>query len=718
MADTLLLDSKVDAVRGVTAARAKVLEKLKVRTVRDLLTHFPRRYLDLSRICTIAEAPIGETCTISGQIHDVKLKRPRPRMPIVEVSLRDATGIMIVSFFHMPWLERRLKPGARLAVSGKLAFDYGFKRMTNPYFEELGDEDVEGKLLAVHPATEKLPAGVVRRLVFAALDQTRGMFDPLPASIRMRRRLISRGAALETIHRPLDVQEAAEARRRLVYDELLLLQLFLMQQGDERSRHAGACAHTVDGPAVQALRGALPFQLTEDQLHAVDDLFTVMASERVADHMVLGDVGTGKTMVAAFGVAAAKDSGGQALIMAPTEILAEQHARTLGELFDAAGIRHALLTGSVPERERASTLEAFAEGDVDVLIGTHALIEDDVRPRRLTLAVIDEQQRFGVDQRSRLLEKGDVPDALYMTATPIPRSLALTLFGNLTHSYLKQKPRKGAARVTHALDKSARGVAYDAARAAVARGERVYVVCPLVGNPAHASSSADEKAVREDEEAYHPQVAIEDEGDFNLADPASATKEASRLARTVFADAQVGLLHGGLPADEKRRVMDDFAAGRVQVLVTTTVIEVGVDVPEATVMIVEDADRFGLSQLHQLRGRVGRGGLDAEVFLISSSKLPNAVKRLEALVDSDDGFEIASYDLSLRREGDILGNKQAGVSSLKLVNIALDSEEIEQAHADARRILDADPQLVLPEHAALARELRQAFSEELQVSGG
>ncbi len=718
MADTLLLDSKVDAVRGVTAARAKVLEKLKVRTVRDLLTHFPRRYLDLSRICTIAKAPIGETCTISGQIHDVKLKRPRPRMPIVEVSLRDATGIMIVSFFHMPWLERRLKPGARLAVSGKLAFDYGFKRMTNPYFEELGDENVEGKLLAVHPATEKLPAGVVRRLVFAALDQTRGMFDPVPASLRVRRRLISRGAALETIHRPLDAQEAAEARRRLVYDELLLLQLFLMQQGDERSRHAGACAHTVDGPAVQALRGALPFQLTEDQLHAVDDLFTVMASERVADHMVLGDVGTGKTMVAAFGVAAAKDSGGQALIMAPTEILAEQHARTLGALFDAAGIRHALLTGSVPERERASILEAFAEGDVDVLIGTHALIEDDVRPRRLTLAVIDEQQRFGVDQRSRLLEKGDAPDALYMTATPIPRSLALTLFGNLTHSYLKQKPRAGAARVTCALDKSARGVAYDAARAAVARGERVYVVCPLVGSPAHAAGGVDEKAVREDEEAYHPQVAIEDEADFDQADPASATKEASRLARTVFADAQVGLLHGGLPADEKRRVMDDFAAGRVQVLVTTTVIEVGVDVPEATVMIVEDADRFGLSQLHQLRGRVGRGGLDAEVFLISSSKLPNAVKRLEALVDSDDGFEIASYDLSLRREGDILGNKQAGVSSLKLVNIALDSEEIEQAHADARRILDADPELVLPEHAALARELRQAFSEELQVSGG
>lgn len=715
MSATLLLDSPVTAVKGVTSARAKILEKLKVRTVKDLITHFPRRYIDLSHICTISQAQIGTSCTIACEVHEVKLKLPRPRLPIVEVTLTDATGVMMASFFHMRWLAKRLKPGMRLAVSGKVTFDYGFKRMTNPYFEELAEGGVEGRMLAIHPATEKLQAGQVRRLIHEALIQTRGLLDPLPARLRIDRHLMSRDAALHAIHEPRDAQEASCARRRLVYEELLLLQLFLMMQGSKRSKLAGACAHGTDGACVCALRNALPFSLTDDQSRAVSELFCAMATDEAADHMVLGDVGTGKTIVAAFGAAAAKDSGGQTLIMAPTEILAEQHARTLGPLFEAAGATHALLTGSTSDEERGRILDGLASGRIDVLIGTHALIEEDVIPKRMTLAVIDEQQRFGVDQRSKLLAKGQAPDALYMTATPIPRSLALTLFGNLTHSYLKQKPTGGAQRDTVALDRSARGVAYDAARAAVSRGEQVYVVCPLVGERA---SDGRETRVRDDAEPYHPEVSIECEDDFSLADPASATKEADRLARTVFLDSEVGLLHGGMSAEDKRRVMERFSAGEVQVLVTTTVIEVGVDVPKATVMIVEDADRFGLSQLHQLRGRVGRGGLDAQVFLISSSKQPNAVKRLEALVGSDDGFEIAAFDLSLRREGDILGNRQAGASSLKLVNIASDADVIEQAHEDARAMLDADPHLAQPEHAALAREVRMAFSDEMQVSGG
>ncbi len=716
VADTLLLDSSVTAVKGVTAARAKVLEKFHIRTVKDLLAHFPRRYIDLSHICTIADAQIGTTCTIAAEVHEVKLKRPRPRLPIVEVTLIDDTGVLVVSFFHMPWLARRLKPGMRLAVSGKIGFALGFKKLSNPYFEQLAEGDVEGRLLAVHPATEKLQAGHIRRLVFAALDQTRGMLDPVPAHLRARRHLISRGAAFDSIHRSHTTLEVAAARTRLVYDELLLLQLFLMRKGRERARLAGARAHTTDGASVRALTEALPFTLTDDQRGAVRDLFDQMRQDVAADHMVLGDVGSGKTIVAAFGVAAAKDSGGQAMVMAPTEILAEQHDATLGTLFDASGIRHALLTGSTLPPDRARILEAFAQGELDVLIGTHALIEDDVIPCDLTFAVIDEQQRFGVDQRARLLAKGRAPDALYMTATPIPRSLALTLFGSLSHSYIRQKPHATSKRETFAFDKSKRGVAYDAARAALARGEQVYVVCPLVGDP--PATREDDGRVHEDDEPYHPDVQIETEDDLDRADAASATKEAKRLARTVFLDNEVGLLHGRMPAEEKRRAMEDFAAGRTQVLVTTTVVEVGVDVPKATVMIVEDADRFGLSQLHQLRGRVGRSDLDAQVYLISSSKLPPAVKRLEALVESDDGFKIAEYDLSLRREGDILGNKQAGTSSLKLVNIMTDADIIEWSHEDAGAILRADPDLSSPAHAALAREVRMTFSEQMQVSGG
>ncbi len=715
IADTLLLDSKVSAIKGVTPARMKALEKLKVRTVGDLLTHFPRRYLDLSRICTIADAPLGVPCTIDCRIHEAKLKRPRPKLPIVEVTVQDDTGTMIISFFHMPWLEKRLKPGMRLAVSGKVSFDYGFKRMTNPYFEELADKPVEGRLMAIHPATEKLQAGHLRRLIGQALYQTRGMLDPLPVALRQKRRLVSRGAAFQGIHFPHSQDEAASARRRLVFDEVLLLQLFLMIQGQKRSELAGARAHLTCGPATRALIAALPFSLTDDQRRAIADLHEAMSAEVVADHMVLGDVGTGKTIVAAFGVAAAKDSGGQALIMAPTEILAQQHLKTLKPLFDAAQIRCALLTGSTSLQERALILEGLEQGSLDVVIGTHALIEDDVIVRDMTFAVIDEQQRFGVDQRAKLLAKGIAPDALYMTATPIPRSLALTLFGNLTHSYIRQRPHGKAQRKTIAYDRTDRGKAYDAARLALARGEQVYVVCPLVGD--RSARKAKQDAADEDER-YHPDVTIESEEDYDLSDVASATKEAARLARTVFADHQVGLLHGALSAEEKERVMEDFASGVTDVLVTTTVIEVGVDVPNATVMIVEDADRFGLSQLHQLRGRVGRGGKDSQVFLISSSKMPNAVRRLEALVKSDDGFEIAGYDLSLRREGDILGNKQAGASSLKLVNIVLDADIIEEAHEDARAMLDADPHLEQPCHAALAREMRMTFSDEIQVSGG
>ncbi len=715
ISDTLLLDAQASAIKGVTAARSALLEKLGVRTVRDLLTHYPRRHLDLTDVRTIADAKIGQVQTIYATIYEVKLKRPRPRMPIVEVTLTDGTGTMMVSFFHMPWLAKRLKPEMLLAVSGKVAFDYGFKRMTNPFFEEADGISAEGRILSIHPACEKLPAGQIRRLVFNALDQTRGMVDPLPASLRARRGLISRGAAFDGMHRPHAMAEVKQARTRLVYEELLLLQLFLMRQGTERSRSGGAVAHVVDGPALRALRGALPFSLTDDQEKAAGELLSQMAKETAADHMILGDVGTGKTIVAAIGAAAAADTGGQTMLMAPTEILAQQHERTLGALFDHAGITHGLLTGSTSSQDRARLLEAFAKGQLDVLIGTHALIEDDVAPHRLTFAIIDEQQRFGVDQRARLLAKAPAPDALYMTATPIPRSLALTLFGNLTHSYLRQKPNAGSVRTTRALPYGKRGHAYDAAKEALGRGEQVYVVCPLIGQAKPAPS---EEKLGEQDEAYHPDVLIEDAQDMEAVSAASASKEAKRLSQTVFIDYEVGLLHGGLSSQEKEQVMADFKAGRIQVLVTTTVVEVGVDVPNATVMIVENADRFGLSQLHQLRGRVGRGSKDAQVLLISSTKEPRALARLEALVESDDGFRIAAYDLSLRREGDILGNRQSGTSSLKLVNVIEDADLIEAAHEDARAILDADPDLSLPEHAALAREVRQIFKEESQVSGG
>ncbi len=717
---TLAADESVVSIPSVSTARARALGKLGIRTVRDVLTHFPRRYLDLTNICTIVYAQSGQMCTISGSIHEVKLKRPRYNLPIVEVTLVDNTGTLIISIFHQPWLKDKLQPGQLVTVAGKVDFNYGFKRMTNPFLEITETAPTEGAILPIHRATEKLSTAALRSIVARALVLTGGMYDPLPVALRKKRDLTSRFSALSAIHFPKEMADVAIARKRLVYEEVLLLQLHLISEGNKRALGASATKHTTTGPALAALEKSLPFTLTADQVRAKDEILHSLASDTVSNHMLLGDVGTGKTIVAAFAFAAAADSSGQALLMAPTEVLAQQHAKVLGALFDTCGIRWALLTGSTKAQERTRIIRDLSTGTLDVLIGTHALLEDDVQPQNLVLAVIDEQQRFGVDQRAKILSKGPAPDALYLTATPIPRSLALALFGNLELSYMKEKPFEQASRKTIVVSKDRRGKAYDAASAAVARGEQVFVVCPFIGVDAKTrDEAAKNKKTSEDEnEAYHPSVTIEDAGDFTEGNVAAAATEAKFLQESIFPDYRVGLLHGSLSPDEKARVMEAFHAGEIDVLVTTTVIEVGIDVPNATVMIIEDADRFGLSQLHQLRGRVGRGTLDAHVFLVSSSKTEGALKRLSALEKSNDGFEIAQYDLSLRREGDILGNRQSGASALKLVNIMRDAALIEQAHEDAKQILEEDPELASFDHLALAREVRLLFKDEKPLLGG
>ncbi len=722
LAATIALDEPVGRVRLVSPARAKALEGLGIRTVRDLVTHYPRRYVDLSRKETVASAVIGEQCTIEGSVHEIKLKKPKPRLSLVEIALVDPSGVLMVTAFRQPWLMDQVKPGMRIAVAGRLEFNYGFKRMTNPYLEVLdGREGAEGMIIPVHPACEKVSPAWMRRLVGNALSAAMGLYDPLPLELRVRYRLMSRGAALSSIHFPQAIEEVAEARRRLVYEEVLLLELMLMREERERTGGCEPAVHVVDGPRLRALAEALPFELTDEQAAARDDILAQLAAPRTANHMLLGDVGTGKTAVAAFALAAASDTGSQALLMAPTEVLARQHGASLGPLFDAAGITWEVLTGSTPAAAREAVLGRVADGAVDVLIGTHALLEDDVAPRRLSLVVVDEQQRFGVEQRAKLLAKGDAPDALYLTATPIPRTLALALYGNLTLSYIRRRPHDAARRTTRVHQKSDRGRAYDAARAALARGEQVYVVCPLIGQDgekrdAKASASRRREA---DEEAYeYAAISIEDEADLDGDDVAAARQEAEYLQAGVFADWRVELLHGRMAAADKQAVMRRFRDGESQVLVATTVIEVGVDVPDATVMIVEDADRFGLAQLHQLRGRVGRGDKPAQVHLVSASKSDAALTRLAAMERTDDGFELAEFDLSLRREGDILGNRQHGASALKLVNVVRDGAVIEAAHADAAAMLDEDPALELPAHRALAREVRRMFPDDRTVKGG
>lgn len=742
LSSTLALDAPVTGVKAVSDARARALSDLGIKTVRDLVTHFPRRYIDMSNVCTIAQAPADGACTVIAEVYEVKLKRPRPRMNITEITFTDETDTMIVSCFHQPWLARQLKRGDRFAVSGKMTFNYGFKRMTNPFMERIdGAGDVShGMIVPVHPASAKVSTAWMRRLIRNALDSIAGVDDPIPVRLRTKYRLYSRGVALENIHFPKQSDESVQARRRLTYEELLYLELHLMERNVFGDEHAHFVAHVTDGAHVRAVEKNLPFSLTDDQRRAKDELLAAMASKHRAHHMLLGDVGTGKTAVALFGLAAVADTHTHALMMAPTEVLANQYAQKMGPLLDKSHVRWELLTGSTDADDRARIVQRLASGDIDVLFGTHALLEKDVKPAACSLVVIDEQQRFGVGQREALFAKGPSADRLSMTATPIPRSLALALYGDMTLSYLHERPAGHAGTETKVYSRTRRGEAFDLVREELEAGHQAYVVCPLVSDvrhtssqedgpdadgkrsKSHASKSSSKKrpaqtsldADMQDEYAYSD-ISIEDMSDFSALDAneerASATFEAQRL-RQAFPYAKVGLLHGRMSAEGKAQVMDDFRAHRIDILVSTTVIEVGVDVPNATVMIVEDADRFGLAQLHQLRGRVGRGQAKGHVCLISGSKAPTAISRLQAMERTEDGFELAEYDLSLRREGDILGNRQHGASTLKLVNVVRDKKIIEAAHADAEELLAKDLYLQQPDHLALRREVRLRFPVE------
>lgn len=716
---SLSLDDDVTSVKLVSPARAKALAGLGVHTVRDMLNHFPRRYIDLSATQTIAGASIGNAYTIYAQVHAIKLKRPNPRMVLTEITLVDGTGTLIVTAFRQPWLAEQIHKGDNVAVAGTLEFDYGFKRMTNPFIEKIEEEGagIGGRVIPVHPACEKISAAWMRRIIENALDHARGIYDPIPLDLRLKYNMMSRQCALACIHFPASMEEAAQARKRLAYEELLLLQIRLMVDEQLRWKGRRPVQHVVNGAKLTKLEQTIPFVLTEDQAKAKAEVLHALNEDACASHLVLGDVGTGKTLVAAFALTCVSDTGTQALFMAPTEVLAMQHYRTLSALFESIGVTCELLTGSTDSKEREGIIARAAAGTTDVLIGTHALLEPDVQLKNCSLVVIDEQQRFGVKQRQTLLEKGTAPDSVFLTATPIPRTLALAIYGNLTLSYLTQKPNNAATRTTKLLRKDEQGVAFDAARAAVQRGEQVYVVCPLIGVAA-PERNAKAKTADEEQEDGFPRISIETEADFECDNLAAATKEAQYLQTNVFPDYRVELMHGSLSSDEKAAAMARFKANESQVLVSTTVIEVGVDIPNATVMIIEDADRFGLSQLHQLRGRVGRGEKDAEVFLVSASKQDSALERLSALEKTDDGFQLATYDLSLRREGDILGNRQHGASSLKLVNIARDGALIEAAHHDAREIIQQDPELRSLRYSALAREVRLALPINATVQGG
>ncbi len=652
----------------------------------------------------IGYCEVGADATVVGRVDKVELKRPKPRLQLVEVAVIDDTGVLFATFFRQPWIAEQLHPGDLVALSGKVTFSYGFKRMTPTFHEVLGAGEAASyaRILPVYPVGEGISVPWMRRIVSAALCDVGDVCDVVPASIVADRSLMSLGRALREVHFPTSLYAAEEARRRLAYDELLLLQLMLHAR--QRIELAGAVPveHVTDGTHLHSLVEALPFTLSEEQRVALDEVLADMAAPQVMNRLLLGDVGTGKTVVAAAAIAAVADTGTQAAMMAPTSVLARQYAEGVGPLLDAADVPWSLLTGATPAAERNEALRMLAAGELCCLFGTTALLTEDVEFKHLSLVVIDEQHRFGVNQRVSLRQKGAGADLLSMSATPIPRTLALSLYGDMACSRIRHRPVAGAGVVTKVLAPENSDLAYGAIRDAVAAGHQAYVICPLVDERDDGSDLDD----------------VPERSQAQVRRLHAATSTLEELSHGPLRGLRLDLLTGRMSADDKDAAMTRFRSRETDVLVATTVVEVGVDVPNATVMLVFDADRFGLATLHQLRGRVGRGR-DAGLVYLSCAAGPRspARKRLSALEATSDGFELAELDLSLRREGEVLGYRQHGGVVLKVCDLSSDKALVEAAHADANALAQTDPELREPLHAALALECRQryrAYFEEVE----
>jgi ATP-dependent DNA helicase RecG len=626
---------------------ARRLARLGLETVGDLLWQRPRRYeepVPTRRICDLFG---DEEAVLEGVVRSVSSRR-RGRLRILTARIADGTGEIKATWFNQPWLEKRLQPGIPLRVRGR-ANRFGFAVASY----DLDDESETADFAPVYPATEDLSQKKLRELRAQALELARDTGEPLPAALRAREHLPIRADALSALHRPRDLDEAERGRARLAFEELVVLQLALARAAAARE---SAVAEPLGppGPLLADFRSALPFTLTPDQDRAIAEIDADLARPLPMQRLLQGDVGAGKTVVALYALLRAVESGRQAALMAPTETLAEQHFLTIDELCAQLGVRVSLLTSSVRAREHAAVRQLIASGDAQLVVGTHALIQEEVDFRDLAVVVVDEQHRFGVGQRSALAE-GRSPHVLHMTATPIPRTLALTVFGDLDVSELSVLPANRRPVITRWIPEERASEAYKRLTRLLKEGRQAYVVCPLIEQSETSRARA-------------------------------AEHEAERLRRHELREFTVGCLHGKLRPAERRELMARFKAGELHVLVATTVIEVGVDVPNATVMIVQEADRFGLAQLHQLRGRVGRGAEQSYCLLVSRPReelTESAVERLDAMVATTDGFELAERDLEIRGEGQLLGARQSGFSDFRFVRLRRDRKLLERARAAA-----------------------------------
>jgi ATP-dependent DNA helicase RecG len=683
-------EAALTALPGVGRATADRAATMGLRRVGDLLEHLPVRYLAYDEARRLRDVAVGEEATVRVRLDRIAVRPTRRRrLRIVEARISDPTGAAIAMWFNQDYLARTLEPGAELLLRGRL------EPGTPPRFvvrahEVVGGAGSEGLhtegLVPVYPASEALSAKRLRELVDLARPLARAAVEALPAWMRSRLALPGVADALTAVHFPRTLSEARAGRRRLVVEELVVLQLGLgaVRRAETLTRRA----RPLERPSASAgrLLEALPFALTAEQRRVAGEIARDLARPSPMRRLLQGEVGSGKTVVAALAICQAVDAGAQAALLVPTETLAEQHLVTLDALLEPAGIQPVLVTGRVPAAERERRRLALRTGTAPVAVGTQALLSERGAFAELGLVVVDEQHRFGVDQRQALADRtgdqgaGDAAHLLYMTATPIPRTLALTAYGDLRVSTIRGRPPGREPVATRWVREAEREQAYEEVQRELRAGRQGYVICALV-----------------------------EEGED--AEARAATAEAERLASGPFAGFAVGLAHGAQRPDEKRAAMAAFARGETALLVATTVVEVGIDVPNATVIVIEDADRFGLAQLHQLRGRVGRGGHPGRCLLFAEPATDEGVRRLEALIQTDDGFRLAELDLEIRGEGSIMGVRQAGPTDLRHARLTRDRRELAEARQIARRTLRDDPRLERPEHALLRRAVRERFAD-------
>ena len=674
---TLTPDTPVRYLKGVGPKTAERFEKLGILTLSDLLCHYPRRYLDFSKPYSIAEAPSDTECVVKAEVFAKPGGRILPGGRRMErITAGDDVSSLEVTWFNNPYAVQKLELGQEYYFQGIVTGGMLRRQMVNPQVRT--DAQVASSPFeAVYPQTEGLTSSAIAKCVRQLLPHVELLPDPLPPGMLKKYRLLPKADAVRAIHCPASEEEAFAARRRLIYEELLVLQLGIGRMKNHGAASTGAPMQKADA---SPFWDALPFSPTGAQRRAVEEILTDMAGETSMNRLLQGDVGSGKTLVAAAAIWACIRAGYQAALLAPTEILASQHAENLNRLLAPFGMRVALLTGGMKAAPRRTTLAAIRDDEADLIVGTHAILSEGVDFARLGLAVVDEQHRFGVRQRGLLAEKAANPHLLVMSATPIPRTLGLLMYGDLDISILDELPPGRKPVKTRYITGKKRADLYGFLDREIDAGRQVYIVCP----------------------------AIEDAGGSGLNAVKSYYED---IAKALLPDRRVGLMHGRLKPKEKAEVMEDFKAGRLDALVSTTVIEVGVDVPNATVMVIENAERYGLSALHQLRGRVGRGAAESWCFLVSDNASESVQKRLRFLCSTSNGFAVAQYDLETRGPGDFFGSRQHGLPTLQVADLMNDTRTLHAAQSEAAALLAADPLLERPEHALLARQVEQMFDQ-------